>query len=303
MKILVLLPLLFILLTPEKVDAFSRDSFWEYLYQSFDFIPEYHIDADLYMFLLHKNSYFKERYYLESDINIDLMLISFRDLVYIVWDFKIQIGMGKTPQDIIFDPADAGFGITTIIEFRPAFLNFQCGLDHECFHEIDRRDYNTVYWNKPFFTVGSKNMRLYDYWSNLAVKDGWTYANRFSWYFNWGYYLRKFFGFIKEDSINGVNKYVHDAMLDIRYAFYRRRSWIFNARGKTIIGYWENLAGQPKDSGTYWRQDFSIESNFGRSERGGMIFIIYTLDALPKYQGKPRFSKDRLLQIGIRIFI
>lgn len=299
----ILLAVSFLLIPSAKSEAFTLDSLWEHIYQNFDFLPEYHLEADILMFLFHKNSFFKERYYLESNTNLEFVFISFRDFLNSVWSFEFQSGMGQTPGNVVFDPMDLNYGIVPSIEFRTPLLNLQTGLNHHCFHEIDRNDFKTVYWNKLFLAVGSKNMRHYDYWQLLSKSDGWNPENRISWYLAWGYYLRKFFGIVNEHTINGVNKYVHDAKIDLRYAFYRRRSWIVNLRGTSQIGYYKNLEGEPKESGGYWRLDLGIESNFRRGKKGGMIFITYTLDDLPKYQGYPRFSKDKLLQFGVRFFI
>lgn len=261
------------------------------------------MEADIFMFALHKNPFFKERYCLESNTNLDFVFISFKEMVLSVWCFEFQTGMGQTPGDVVFDPMDINYGIVPAFEFRLSPINLQIGLNHHCFHEIDRNEFKTVYWNKFFISTGSKNGRLFDYWFALTKKEGWTPANRVSWHFSWGYYRRNFFGAISETTINGENKYVHDADIDMRYAFYRRRSWIVNVHGKATIGYWKSQAGEPKDDGAYWRYDLSLENNFRKGKRGGLFFITYTLDDLPKYQGLPRFSKDRLLQIGVRFFI
>ncbi len=292
-----------ILLPARNCQAFRIDSLFTYIYKNFDFLPEYHLEADIFMFALHKNAFFKERYYLESNTNLDLVFISFRDLIYSVWCFEFQTGMGQTPGNVVFDPMDINYGIVPAFEFRISPMILQFGLNHHCFHEIDRNEFKTVYWNKFFLSAGSKNMRLFDYWYALTKKEGWTQTNRVSWRLSWGYYLRKFFGAVSETTINGENKYVQDARIDLRYAFYRRRSWIVNARGMATIGYYKNPAGQPEDDGAYWRFDQSLEANFRKGKRGGLFFLTYTLDDLPRYQGYPRFSKDRLLQIGIRFFI
>jgi hypothetical protein len=209
----------------------------------------------------------------------------------------------KGEGNVFFDPMEINFGIIPTFEFRTSLLLYQFGLNHHCFHEIDQKDHTTVYWNKLYFSVCSNNMRIFSYWLNLTKEDGWTYKNRISWRFTWGYYVREFFGIIRESTINGVNKYVHDAIIDIRYAFYRRKSWIVNARFRTTIGYWKNLPNKPDDNGGYYRFDIGIENHFRRGEKGAMAFLMYTLDHLPKYQNIPRFSRDRLLQIGIRFYL
>ncbi len=300
---LLFLFLLFLLSPTQRGNAFTFDSLFAYIYNTFEFLPEYHIDADIFTFMLHKNDFFEERYFLESNSNLEFSFISFKKFVYSVWRFEFQTGMGRTPGDVVFDPVDINYGLVPIFEFRFPSLIFQCGLNHHCFHEIDRHEFETIYWNKPFIVFGSKNMRLIDHRTQLLQEGSWTLENKISWSFTWGYYLRKFFGIVGEHTVNGVNKYVHDAVIDVRYAFYQRRSWIVNAHGKTTIGYYKNLKGRPPENGAYWRHDVSLESNFRQGKRGGMLFITYTLDDLPKYQGYPRFSKDKLLQLGVRFFI
>lgn len=287
---------------PEKSENGKFHTLWNTIYENFSFLPEYFLEADLMMFFNHKNGYFKEKYYLESNTRMEFVLVSFRDIVHSVWFFEFQTGMGQTPGNIVFDPMDINFGIVPVLEYRLPMLNIQCGLNHHCFHEIDKKDYPTIYWNKLFVGAGSSNMRLKNYWQNLATEDGWTYQNRFSWFCQWGYYLRKFFGIIRESTINGENVKLHDFAIDARYAFYRRRSWIVNVRGETQIGYWKSLPSQPADNGVYWRQNLAVENNFRLGKRGAMIFLTYTIDSFPLHHGLPRLSKDQLIQIGLRFY-
>jgi len=288
---------------PGQANAFALDSLFDYIYRDFDFLPQYHLTTDIFMFFNHKDSVFRQRYYLETNTNLELELLAFRDIVYSVWCFEFQTGMGQTPGNVVFDPMDINFGIVPAFEVRLQPLNIQAGLNHHCYHEIDRKDFPTVYLNKLFVAAGSKNMRLSDYFALLNQKDGWTVRNRISWYAAWSYYMRKFFGLVSETSINGINKNLLDVTIDARYAFYQRRSWILNLHAITAIGYWKSLQSEPQDDGAYWRLDLGLESNFRRGGKGGMIFLNVTLDDLPKYQGYPRFSKDRLLQLGVRFFI
>jgi hypothetical protein len=234
------------------------------------------------------------------------VLISYRQAVYSVWDFQFTTGMGQTPGNIIFDPKDINFGIVPAFEFRIPHINLQLGVDHHCFHEIDTLGFPTVYWNKAFLSAGSKNMRLSDYWTRLNQEGSWTYPNRISWYFKTSYYVKEFFGIVSPWKINGVNPDVFDCLLDMRFAFYARRSWLFDARGITTIGYFKRSEREAaiisEEKGMYWRQDFGIECNFRRGKRGGMLFATLTLDHLPLYNEKPRFSKDKLFQMGVRFF-
>ncbi len=282
----------------------QRKNIWTLIYENFEFMPEYHMESDLLAFFFQGDRpYFKERYFLETNLDIEFALVSFREFAFWVWSFEFLTGMGRQSDDVLFDPVDITYGIVPTFEFRLPKVNAQIGVNHHCFHEIDRHDYPTVYWNKLFAGVGSKNMRVYDYWAALKETAGWTMENRIAWYASGGWYVRKFFGILRESTINGINRNLLEISGRGRYAFYRRKSWIVNAFGEATLGYYKELAGQPKERGAYWRIDLGLENNFRRGKRGCMFFAILTFDDLPKYQGLPRFSKQGLLQLGVRFFI
>jgi hypothetical protein len=52
----------------------------------------------------------------------------------------------------------------------------------------------------------------------------------------------------------------------------------------------------------YWQQQTGVELSFRRGERGALIFLNYIRDDMPRHEGYPRFSKDRLLEFGISLF-
>jgi hypothetical protein len=271
--------------------------FDKYIYSTFNFLPDYRMDADLQTFFFHKNAYMKERLYLEANTNIEFVLVSFKDLISSVWKFEFQTGMGQTPGNVVFDPMDINYGIVPTIEYKTPYALFQAGLEHHCFHEIDRTDLATIYWNKLYVASGSLNYRFYDQWSRLVDEANWSQKDRISWYFRYGYFVKEFFGIIDSNKINGNNDYDQEGWANVRYTVFRRHSWIVNATGLTKIGLYGGAAHH-----VYWRQDFGAESEFRRGKRGIMLFANYTLDDLPLNQGVPRFSKDRLLQVGVRFF-
>ena len=73
-------------------------------------------------------------------------------------------------------------------------------------------------------------------------------------------------------------------------------------RCQTKLGAWQKEADDITDNKSYWRLDLGLEFNSKRGKKGAMFFINYTLDEIPLLEGIPRFSKDRLLQIGVRLF-
>lgn len=297
--------LFFLLFTNLIQNVNANGKFTDWVYENFEFLPEYHIEVDLQTFFFHKTGYFHNKYLLENNTNLDLVFLSFRNVFYSVWYFEFQNGMGRKGKgNVLFDPAEINYGLVPIFELRIKNLYYHLGMNHHCFHEIDQKEQPVVYWNKMFAGIGSKNMRQEVYWQNLKKENGWSYRNRFSWYFTGNYYVKKFFGIVRETKINGHNRNSSDYTLEARWAFLRTRSWLINLRGNTCLGYWKSMYYEnPKINGNYWRQDFSVDLYLRKANRGGMLFLTYTLDDLPLTNGLPRFSKDNLLQLGIRFFI
>jgi hypothetical protein len=284
-----------------SLTASPADSLFNYVYRTFSFLPRYYTEADLFAFFLQKNDYFRKRYYLESNTDLGFVFLSYKNLINSVWDFEFQIGLGQTPGNVVFDPMDINFGLTPAIEVRMLPVVLATGLEHRCYHEIDRKDFATVYLNKFFIAAGSLNYRLYDYWEGLCKENTWALVDRLSWYTRAGYYVREFFGVVDPGKINGENNCLYEVAANVRYAFYQRKSWIVNLRTSGRLGAAYDSVGTT-DKMAYWRFDLGLESNFKYGYRGGMMFINYSLDHLPLYNGLPRFSKDQLLQIGVRFY-
>jgi hypothetical protein len=307
--------LLFLLLTAPEACSVERNNrsavgtVADFLYSNFQFFSEYHFDAEVKNFYFYKSLYYKEHYFLETTLNVDFVILSFRDKVLLEWDFMFINEMGQTPGDIVFDPIDVGYGLTPYFEFRFSEYNIQLGLEHHCYHQIDRQALPTVYFNNPVLAIGSKNMRVQDYADNLAREKNWTFKDRFSWCGRAGYYLRDFFGTVEESKLNGINPYVVDGTAEYRYSFYRTGNWFFTGRGYTMVGYYTDVPENAVGKGVGWKQDIFLEANFRRGARGGLLFVGTTFDDLPSYPSKdsdtrvPRFSYDRLLQIGLKFFL
>ncbi len=283
---------------------------WDRLYanQNVKFLPSFHIATDISMFFLQKNDSMKSRYYIENVTAVDIEMIRIRRLSS-VWTLSFRDGMGRSPGNVVFDPKDVDFGIVPTIEFRPGNHLFQIGLDHHCFHEVDRQNFKTVYWNKGFIGAAKTNFRLGEYWKRLSNDSSWTLDKRLSWRIAGSYYIRDGFGLVDKKLVNGENRCRIDIEGDLRYAFAERRSWYFVGRAQGLFGIWNDQPEQGSDKGIYWRVNPSLEAFFRKGHAGGMIFCTYTLDDTPLYWNKygtesmRRFSRDRLLQIGIRFFI
>jgi hypothetical protein len=280
-----------------------------FLYDNFQFFSEYHFDTEVRNFYFYKSLYYKQHYFLETTLNLNFAILSFRDRMLLTWDFMFINEMGQSPGNIVFDPIDIGYGISPYIEFRLHEYNFQIGIMHHCYHQVDRQDLMTVYFNNPVIALGSKNMRLQAYCENLTKKQDPSFRDRCSWYIKAGYYMRGFFGLIDELKINGVNPYVVDFAGEYRYCFYKIGNWFFAGRGYTMAGYHTDVLNNYVGNGIGWKQDVSLEAHFRRGSRGGLLFIGTTFDDLPSYPSMghdysvPRFSYDRLLQLGLKFFI
>ncbi|MBN2037435.1 MAG: hypothetical protein JW768_11890 [Chitinispirillaceae bacterium] len=274
----------------------------------FQFLTGYHVDAELRYFAFYKSIYYKEHYFLENTADIEFGLLSYEDKVVWIWTFMIKNGMGQTPGLIVFDPIDIGYGITPLLEYRGGTLHFQFGIDHFCFHQIDRQELPTVYYNNPYLGVGSKNMRLYDYWAGLLDNREWTFFDRWSWYVRAGYYVRELFGLVHSGKLNGVNPYVADLTAEFRYCFWQWSGWIVNARTVSLLGYHTDVSDNPAGEGIALKQELNLEASCRRGAKGSMLFMTFALDRLPLYPSKysddrvPRFSYDRLLQLGLKFF-
>jgi hypothetical protein len=287
---------------PPSADTSLAEKLTLQMYNNVQFFPEYHIAADISMFFFQKDAFLKKRAFIDNNTFLDFELLRHKKISS-VWQFNLHTGMGKTPGNVVFDPMDMNFAIIPTVEWRPGGLLVMTGVDHHCFHEIDRKDFKTVYWNKVILNVGSTNLRPAKYWSNLTEDTNWTLKNRLSWNVGASYYMRDFFGIVAKTTINGENKNITDLSTEIRWAIYKRRGWIINAKSVDLVGYYEDTPEQGIDKGVYWRTENSAEFNFRKGRNGGMFFVTYTLDKMPKFQEIERFSHDQLLQLGVRFFM
>lgn len=279
------------------------DGIWDKIYTNFDFVPEIYLDIDLITFANFKNEDFKNRYLLENNTNLDITIFSFREKFYSMWYVDFQTFFGrKGKEDVVFDPREINFGLVKLFEFRLKPFLFHFGNNHHCFHEIDQDVLPTVYWNKAFLGIGSLNFRQAEYHEGLIKEGKWTFEDRFSWYFSSGLYIREFFGIVRPTTINGQNLYRSDFNVQLRFAFYRRKSWILNLENNLIFGHWKSLENQPDATGGYISNTTSLVSNFRKGKAGWQTFVSFTVDEVPEVTGFDRFSKDKLIQIGVKFF-
>jgi hypothetical protein len=291
-----------ILLLLSTIAASPIDTlFQKYLSPNVKLLPDYHLQLDAGTFFLHKNEWFKRRYLAEAKAICQFEFLSFRDRIVSVWDVQFTTGLGQLPDNIVFTVMEISYGITPAIEFRLPKLNLVTGLEHHCFHEADRKTYPVAYWNRYFWSVGSKNTRQYNYWTTLVKQGQWDYKSRFSWNGRVNYYVRDFFGLVSETKVNGYNANIADLDAECRYAIRKGKVWLYNLHANSTIGWQDGSLDEPE--GIYWRQYIAGEIHFTRSEKAAMFNIGYTLDHVPNVVGFSRFSRDRLLSMYVCFYI
>jgi hypothetical protein len=244
---------------------------------------------------------------METNTNLGFMLLEYDNLVAFEADFEFMMGMGQTPGNVVFDPMDLVFNLIPRLEFLLPRISVHVGTEHKCFHEVDRMDFETVYWNKFFLAASSPHWRLSDFSSRVHSDNGWSYWERISWYFQWGYYMRKFFGIVSPNKLNGMNWNVHDFDIEVRCALVRWKSLVINTHGVTTVGLYRRENGSSVTTRIYWTESIGVELNVLKGTRGGLFFIRYRLDDIPLYEDKggvkrPIFSRDKLIQFGLKFF-
>jgi hypothetical protein len=268
------------------------------------FLPEIHLSADISRFFLPKDDSFMKDYFLESEIFIEPIWASYRNFAYLITSFEVNTDMGqKRFANVLFDPRAINFAITTIFEFRPKFAILQFGEDHRCFHKIDRTEFPTVYWNMLYLAAGSTSMRPSVSGPAVISRPDWTIESRLTWYMRWGVFLKGFFDIVTDSNVDFENRRVHEGAVSIRYAAFTWRNSVFSVSSVSRIGLWDERPEYGGGGKTYWQHTSGLDAAIYRGNSGCMLFVNYILDAIPDYPDRQRFSKDQLLELGIRVFL
>jgi hypothetical protein len=279
------------------------DTVFQRVLSCFSFLPEYYLQTDLGGFALQKDEYFRQQRLAEWNTSISFILLAaLKNRIQWVWDIDFLVGMGNIPGDIVFTILNASFGVDPSIKIDLNPLDIVTGLDHRCFHRVDRSDYGIVYWNRLFLETRSNNWRINEYWPPIGVERAWMLENRLSYRLGAGYYVKEFFGLVQPIKIDGNNNRFGEVYTDARYALYQRRSWVVVASGASKFGLFSSAGAVADGLEPYWQLEIGIESFFCRGKRGALFYSKYILDRLPRIPGMPDLSKDRLLHFGIKFF-
>jgi hypothetical protein len=296
---------------PSSTSAFSPDSIFEPVFRVIDLLPDYYLRFDISTFALHRNAFFKRQYLAEPHPDLEFKLLTVKDVVSSVWDVDFQFGLGEVPGNNVFTVLNVAFGIDPKIEVALPSLLLTTGLAHHCYHEVDKSFFPLVHHNRLHAGASSPNFRVNDFFRGFYDDSLMMFRNRFGWQADFGWFLKEFFGLVGTDKLNGNSPLVAEVTSSTRYAFYRRRSWVFSVRGETTAGVFSRSKRYRTKAGGpfYWKQGMGLEAYFIRGSRGSCFYIMYHCDDLPVPPDAPRFtlgnsrfSKNGLAQIGILFF-
>ena len=98
----------------------------ERLLDRFEFMPEFHLTGDVLTYANHQSAEYRQRYFIETNSDMELVFVSWRELVYSDWVLYVKTGMGRQDGAVIFDPRDVRYGITPSLELRlkPLIVNW-----------------------------------------------------------------------------------------------------------------------------------------------------------------------------------
>lgn len=268
--------------------------------QKFTLFPEVHTNADLRRFINQKTAYQKKHHYIEATLEVEPLWFSYDSLIYLATAFDVNLGMGHTPKDVVFDPMDAFFGFTPFIETRFEHLSARFGLDHRCFHEIDQKELPTVYWNKLFISAHAPHMRLTDFADYALSGDSHNWLKQTAWSIRAGIFLKNFFGIVRRSSVDYENDRRMEFDAKIRALAFRYENWAFCSELGSMAGGYKGAA-QAK-SHLYWSQMLSAQALY-RSPEGKIMYLFVrgTLDDMPRHRNAPRFSRSSLIELGIGV--
>jgi hypothetical protein len=254
-----------------------------------DFLTEYYLDQDLRTFLNHKNEEFRSAYLMSAETRFEMMLLSYGDFLHFGLLYTNYLGMGRQNAAILFDPQEADYAIVPFLEFRRGNLFYQTGLDHRCFHEIDRLTRPTAYWNQIYIKASSANYRYQQMRKNYVNARRDNLLDMLSWSVRAGYFIRKFGG-MDVTLLSGGHPWASTAGGDVGYSFHKTKSWMFT--GRNSINLLIDTTGTP-----YWTGILGLDADVYNRKHTFGLFVKYNYE-FPRTL--PLFSRDRLLELGMR---
>ena len=258
---------------------------------SFVYAPEYHFHETFLEFFHPKNDSFKNRYFLENTLALEGAFFSISNRSFLWGEVIINFDMGRQGGAILLDPREVDMGFGPMFEYRMERAILQAGLDHHCFHQIDKSEWNTLYWNKLFISGGSPNMRESAYREQLRHPDALCWNRRLSWRAAYGYFVHSFFGILDTNALSWGNAYIHEIFLSSRWTFLNKYAFAAFATGQSRTridrgGRW------------LWTEAIGCEIASLKGEFGMSLFFNWIVCD----QSIERENRDRLIEAGFRVF-
>jgi len=267
-------------------DNDSIDNFWG----RFDFLTEYYATQDVRTFFNHKNDHFHEEYLISTETFFEVMIVSYDTAVHFGMFYMNYLGMGRQSAQILFDPRESHYALTPFFEYRRNDIFYQAGLDHRCFHQVDRKQRPiSPYWNQAYIKASSANYRFKQMKQMYIDKNSDSHLERLRWSAWAGYFIRKFGG-MDVTLLSGGHPWGSTIGTDAAYSFYKTKSWMFSGRNELVLfadttgkGYWTGMLGVDADI-------YNRKNSFG--------FFLYYNYEFPRML--PLYSKDQLFDFGMR---
>ncbi|MDR2577568.1 MAG: hypothetical protein LBC70_01980 [Chitinispirillales bacterium] len=255
-----------------------------------DFLTEFYIYQDVRTFTNHKNAELREAYLVSAETEFEAIFVSLDSILHFGMLYSNYLGMGRQSAAILFDPREANYALVPYFEFRHQEIFYQIGLDHRCFHQIDRKTRSiSPYWNQIYIRASSANYRFPQMRKNYIDAGRNTYLDNLRWQVTAGYFVSKFGG-MDRTLISGGHPWRATAAGDIGYSFYRSESWILSGHNKITL--LSDTSGTP-----FWIGGLGIDADVHNRGYAIGFFINYNYEFS---RNLPLFSNDQLIELGIR---
>jgi hypothetical protein len=260
--------------------------------KSMVFAPEHHFSEDLHEYFNYLHKDYSQRYFLENKTYLEAAFFSLSNRFFCFGELEVNVGLGRQSGAILLDPREIDEGFGPMLEYRMPEYTVKCGLDHHCFHQIDRDEWNTLYWNKLFAGFGSANLRDGEFKEYLRRNPSLTWRQRLTWRLDYGYFVHELFGILDTNALSWGNAYIHEIATDCRWAPY-----IY--RGYAAVASWHNKVRIDRAGRWLWTEEVRAEAMVIHGAYGLSVYYDWVfLD-----QSIPRENRDRLMEAGIRIFM
>jgi hypothetical protein len=264
------------------------------------FFPHYRCNIDIYSFTFHKDAFFRRQYLAATDLCLEADFIELSDKLIFGAFSNIRFGLGEVPGNVVFTLLNTATNLSLICKYRFNQVQTSFSMNHYCFHDIDDKLFPVIYFNTFRLSAASLFYCENDFWKHLPTGNSWIPCKQPSWNTQLSVYLKNFFGLVTPSKLNDFNDRVCEFKNFNRLALYNQRTIGAALTAEELLGYAE-LNDNDGKSLYYWRLNLCAELHLRGAGGGITLYTGYILDNMPPVIGYPRFSKDQLLQFGIRI--